>query len=327
MNPLLKITSLTLATVLALSLSGCSNSETSPFDAVKQTCDSFETGKTLDQATISADMNSVPTVELNDDALSSEKIETKVIVNGTGPKFVGNEMVSFEYVGINASTGETFVSTKFDGTDFSTQNLKAGESFDLCHALSGATVGSRIAAIFPAEMAHGGQGIADLNIAATDSLIFVFDIKKIYLPYAVGEAQPAQTGFPNVVLSSDNVPGITVPKSDAPTEFKLAVLKKGSGEKVKQGDLVTLHYSGFLWDGGEPFEASWDSGSPVQFELTQGQLIEGFIKAIDGQTVGSQVIAIIPPDLAYGDTASESIPANSTLIFVLDILGTDPVTQ
>ena len=43
-------------------------------------------------------------------------------------------------------------------------------------------------------------------------------------------------------------------------------------------------------------------------------------QAMVGQTIGSQVLMVIPPNLGYGDTAQGSIPANSTLIFVVDIL-------
>lgn len=112
-----------------------------------------------------------------------------------------------------------------------------------------------------------------------------------------------------------------MPTGDAPADFKVSTLLKGVGETVKLNDEITVHYSGFLW-GGDKFESTWDSGTPTQFELAEGQLIPGFIKALVGQTVGSQVIAIIPPEDGYGSTATGSIPADSTLIFVIDILAT-----
>jgi len=84
---------------------------------------------------------------------------------------------------------------------------------------------------------------------------------------------------------------------------------------------VTVHYTGYIWETGEVFDSSWESGKPAQFQLAEGQLIKGFIKAIEGQTVGSQVITVLPPAEGYGDAAQGSIPANSTLIFVIDILG------
>jgi peptidylprolyl isomerase len=92
-------------------------------------------------------------------------------------------------------------------------------------------------------------------------------------------------------------------------------------------DKVTLHYSGFLWSTGNPFDSSWDSGAPVQWELTETGFIKGFVEALNGAVVGSQVLAVIPPGDGYGDQASESIPANSTLVFVIDILGVDKAAK
>jgi peptidylprolyl isomerase len=103
--------------------------------------------------------------------------------------------------------------------------------------------------------------------------------------------------------------------------LKVAQLVKGAGEPVKDGDMVTMHYSGFIWADGSKFDSSWDRGEPAQFAVP-GQLIKGFGTGVVGQTVGSRVILVIPPSLGYGSEATGSIPADSTLIFVVDILGT-----
>jgi FKBP-type peptidyl-prolyl cis-trans isomerase len=134
-------------------------------------------------------------------------------------------------------------------------------------------------------------------------------------------SQPAVDGFPTVVLNEDGVPGITIPKTDAPTEFELAVLKKGDGAVVKKGATVTVHYTGALWSDNSIFDSSWTKGTPVSFNLEQ--VVPGFTQAIEGQTVGSQVIAVIPPALGYGDQENAGIPAGSTLVFVIDILETN----
>jgi peptidylprolyl isomerase len=61
----------------------------------------------------------------------------------------------------------------------------------------------------------------------------------------------------------------------------------------------------------------------VQWPLTETGFIKGFVDALDGAVVGSQVMAIIPPSFGYGDQASDTIPANSTLVFIIDVLGVD----
>jgi FKBP-type peptidyl-prolyl cis-trans isomerase len=321
-----KFIALAVSAALAVSLSGCAaaNPADKVFEGVVPACEAFTTGENADQIQVDTDMSKVPNVTFPT-PITSEVIETKVIVEGKGPKFTGNELVDMEFVGLNGGTGEVFQASKFDGTDFASQYLQAGETPDFCSALSGVRQGSRVAILFPAALGHGGQGVPDLGVGANDSIIFVFDLLKVFLPRATGEAQAsAGEGFPALVLDpKTGQPGITPSKSAAPTEFKLHTTIKGRGEPVKLGEVVTVHYTGYVWETGEVFDSSWESGKPTQFQLAEGQLIKGFIKAIEGQTVGSQVITVLPPSEGYGDAAQGSIPANSTLIFVIDILGTN----
>lgn len=319
-----KFIALAVTATLAVSLSGCAS--TSPadkvFEGVVPACESFTTGPNAEQIQVDSDMSKIPEVTFAT-PITAEVIETKIVVEGTGPKFTGNELVDMEFVGVNGGTGEVFQSSKFDGSDFASQYLKAGETPDFCSALSGIREGSRVAILFPPALAHGGQGVPDLGVGATDSIVFVFDLLKVFLPRAIGEAQgSAGEGFPALVLDpKTGQPGITPSKSAAPTEFKLHTTIKGRGEIVKLGEIVTVHYTGYIWETGEVFDSSWEGGKPTQFQLAEGQLISGFIKAIEGQTVGSQVITVLTPADGYGDAAQGSIPANSTLIFVIDILG------
>jgi peptidylprolyl isomerase len=138
---------------------------------------------------------------------------------------------------------------------------------------------------------------------------------------ATGSSVAPEAGFPSVVTTPEGIPGVTIPNAPAPTELKVAQLIRGEGEVVQKGQLVTMHYSGFVWDGSEKFDSSWDSGQPAQFQMQDGALIEGFLSAVVGQTVGSQVIAVIPPALGYGDAGAGTIPPGATLVFVIDILG------
>lgn len=315
-----KIIAALTATALTFSLGACSSSTDASFGNLKATCDPFESGSAVDSIKVTGDFGTVPEASF-DSPITSDKIETKVLSEGSGPAFTGDQFIELEFKAINGGTGETLQSTKFDGTDFGSQVIASGEYPDFCHALSGVRGGSRVAILFPAAFAHKSEGNAESGIGKDDSVVYIIDVRKVYLPYAVGDAQPAQAGFPSVVRAENGTPGITQLSSAAPSEFKLETLLKGAGEKVTQGDNITVHYSGFVW-GGEKFDSSWDRGQPAQFQLSEGQLIAGFIKALDGQTVGSQVVAVIPPSEGYGDQEQGSIPANSTLIFVIDILGT-----
>ena len=87
---------------------------------------------------------------------------------------------------------------------------------------------------------------------------------------------------------------------------------------------MVVKYTGWLTNGKQ-FDSSWDRDSTIDADLFsdssgQHQVIEGWQKGLVGQTVGSQVLLVIPPDQAYGDKEQGSIPANSTLVFVIDIL-------
>lgn len=91
---------------------------------------------------------------------------------------------------------------------------------------------------------------------------------------------------------------------------------------MQAGGSVTVHYTGVLWSDGTVFDSSWSRKSPATFSLNG--VVPGFAQALEGQTVGSQIVAIIPPELGYGDQDNGTIPSGSTLVFVIDILGTTP---
>jgi peptidylprolyl isomerase len=94
----------------------------------------------------------------------------------------------------------------------------------------------------------------------------------------------------------------------------------GDGAVVKAGDNVTVQYQGVNWTGGKVFDESWGRG-PTSF--TTDGVIAGFGAAMVGQTVGSRVVVIIPPDQGYGPQGGNSgagIAKDDTLVFVIDIL-------
>jgi FKBP-type peptidyl-prolyl cis-trans isomerase len=300
--------------LLVVSLTGCS--ATTNF-----ACEARGSGEQVEAVSVSANYGQTPEVSFPS-PLSAEGIQARVVVQGEGPVFTGRNLVEFEFSGYNGGSGELIQQTTFDGSESPTAFFGPDQVPNFCGALAGAKEGSRIVAIIPPEDAHAGQGIPSLGVGPTDSFVFIFDLRKIFLEKAAGAAVAAEAGFPSVVTTPEGIPGVTIPQTAPPEELKIAQLIRGSGEVVQMGQLVTMHYSGFLWDNSEKFDSSWDSGQAAQFELREGGLIEGFLKAVVGQPVGSQVIAIIPPAQGYGDAGAGSIPPGATLVFVIDILGT-----
>ncbi len=115
-------------------------------------------------------------------------------------------------------------------------------------------------------------------------------------------------------------------KVTTPSGLQYVDLKVGNGEVAKAGELVSVHYTGWLQkpDGskGQKFDSSKDRGQPFQFPLGGGQVIKGWDEGVQGMKVGGERELIIPPALGYGERgAGGVIPPNATLIFDVELLG------
>lgn len=97
------------------------------------------------------------------------------------------------------------------------------------------------------------------------------------------------------------------------------VIEQGAGAVPKAGDKVTTHYTGWLLDGTK-FDSSRDRGTPFSFTLGAGEVIKGWDEMLAEMRVGGRRTAIIPANLAYGSTAKPGIPANSTLVFDIELV-------
>ena len=328
-----KILATLAASALLISITGCSgiNSATDMYNSLKPVCGDVTAkspGATVSAIALTVPKNAAPKITFAA-PLVGDKTETKVFEAGTGPKVTGDQTVDLEYEIVNAGTGNVAQTSSFKGSDTTSQYLAPGMNPPFCSALGGVREGSTVAMYLPAKLAHGNQGIPQLKIGKQDAVIFVLKIAKVYLPHAVGNEQSPQSGFPSVVRAVDGTPGVTVP-TDSPfpkatkngaESVAIETLLQGVGPVVAKGDSVMLHYAGYTWADGAKFDSSWDKKAPVSFTLTDGAVIPGFLDAVVGQKVGSQIVAVIPPNLGYKDQAQGSIPANSTLVFVVDILG------
>lgn len=100
------------------------------------------------------------------------------------------------------------------------------------------------------------------------------------------------------------------------------ILKEGTGPNPKPTDQVTVHYKGTLLDG-TVFDSSYDRNEPATFVV--GQVIPGWVEALQLMKVGSKAKLFIPPSLAYGESgAGQEIGPNALLIFEVELLKTEP---
>ena len=101
--------------------------------------------------------------------------------------------------------------------------------------------------------------------------------------------------------------------------LKTEDLLVGSGKEIKDGDKAIVNYKGTLVDG-TVFDSTDKYGASFGFTLGSGEVIEGWDQGVAGMKVGGKRKLTIPPELGYGATPMGTIPANSTLIFEIELV-------
>lgn len=324
-----KIPAVLVATSALLLLAGCASSgsgasatATSTNKAASTACTAPKSGSVSDAVKVTGAKNAEPTVTFAK-PLKAKDTQRSTVTQGTGSKVENGETVDVALVAYNGATGAKLTSNGYAGT--STIPLTVGDSSmipGLTQAVECAPVGSRLVTTTTAKDAWGDADPTSLNLKKTDTVVFVVDVLDVVPTKADGTPQPAQSGFPTVKLASDGKPTVTIQKGfTAPTTTKVEVLKKGTGATVASGDEVTVQYQGVNARTGKVFDQSWGRGLST-FDTTQ--VVKGFSTALVGQTVGSQVLAVIPPADGYGSggNSQAGIKGTDTLVFVVDILKT-----
>ena len=116
-------------------------------------------------------------------------------------------------------------------------------------------------------------------------------------------------------------PEIDFPDGPAPADLEITEIWEGNGPEAKAGDRVRVHYVGVAYSTGEEFDASWNRGDPLEFQLGVGQVIAGWDQGVQGMKVGGRRKLVIPSHLAYGERgAPGAIAPGETLIFVCDLV-------
>jgi FKBP-type peptidyl-prolyl cis-trans isomerase len=108
-------------------------------------------------------------------------------------------------------------------------------------------------------------------------------------------------------------------KEEKVTDLKIEDIKIGTGAEAVSGKAVTVNYRGTLTDGTQ-FDSSYDRSTPFTFNLGAGEVIKGWDLGVQGMKIGGKRKLTIPANLGYGARVIGTIPANSTLIFEVELL-------
>jgi len=233
-------------------------------------------------------------------------------IEGIGNLATPGREVTIQYVGYDYETGKKFVSSWDQGKPF-TFTLGKGEVIPGWEeGLDGLEGGDRRELVLPPDLTEGSY---PPGIPKGKAVVFVVDA----IPPKGTKPKPEPKPKPKPTTNKTK-PKVEVPKGPPPKKLVIKDLETGKGPEAKIGDEVTVHYVGVLYKTGKQFDASWDRGEPFTFELGVGQVIAGWEQGIEGMKVGGRRELIIPPELAYGSEGGGTIPPNSTLIFVVDLL-------
>lgn len=314
-----------LALGLSLALTGCQGSSEQADPTPSQSAEETPTATPTPEATTITDLSSI---SVSDDMSAAPQVDatwplkvdqtmSTTIVAGTGRQIPSEEAtVSVQYVGINASTGETFDSSWDYGTPvtFALSNLVTGFKQEL----NGVAVGSRVLMALAPEDGYGASGgNAQAGIGAEDTILFVVDVIDVALDAPEGQSQDLPAGLPHVDQSGE-VPTITIGSAAEPTETTVNDLITGTGRALGADDSLGSHAVCVTWDGTEYYN---DYGEELAFDSAQGQVHKALWEALQGHTIGSRVLVTMPGSIAYPNgSTSPAIEANTSVACVVDLL-------
>jgi FKBP-type peptidyl-prolyl cis-trans isomerase len=256
----------------------------------------------------------------------SKNLAVKTVIAGSGKTVAENDFIQANYLGQIWSTAKVF-DQSYDRTPLLMQ-LAAGSIIDgWRYGLAGKKVGSRVLMAVPPTWGYGSAGNSQAGIKGTDTLVFVVDVLNSFnsKSSSTGKAV-AQTdaALPKIGTNTDGkAPSIDIPKVDPPKKLVSNYVLEGDGPEVKSAQTVLCQFRGEVWDSGKVFEQTYESGRLAQFSVEQMQeVVKGLAQGITGKKVGSRIVVVTPPDLAYGNNPPSGgvVKKGSTLVFTVDIL-------
>ncbi len=257
----------------------------------------------IDDIVVGADANGSPTIEFPADREYTQ-VQTRFEWEGDGDVLEKGDPILLDIYAVSLLTGDVVRTTHDDsegGVGLPEPALLTPDHIgqELYDALLGKRAGSRILHVSP--KANGWE-----NIGAVAMVVDVVPTR------ATGTPQPTRTDLPIVDLGANGEPTVTLRDDPAPDAVVVQTLIQGEGEQIRKGSHVLLNYVAVDYETGEVWQSSWaPDTAPWEVQIGVGQTIPGLDNGLIDRTAGSQVLLVIPPTQAYGETA---------LVFVVDIL-------
>ncbi len=229
---------------------------------------------------------------------SNAELVYNKIEAGSGPSPEPGDLVAVHYTG-TLEDGTVFDSSRERGQPFYF-TLGAGEVIEgWDRGIARMREGGRAELIIPPELAYGPSG-AGAVIPPNATLNFDVELVEVL---SGSPTELPEDGF-----------------SETDSGLRYATIEEGDGATAETGQMVLVHYTGWLEDGTR-FDSSLTRSEPFSFTLGAGDVIDGWDEGVAGMQVGEKRQLIIPPDLAYGDQgAGGAIPPGATLIFEVELL-------
>lgn len=224
----------------------------------------------------------------------------------------------------DGQSGKTVISTLDRGQQPLEAQLGNQVFPSLTQALTGKSAGSRVVVASTSDDAYGDSGSPQIGIKGGDPVVMVADILSTdpasVLDGPSGATLPAPATAPRLKEANGAPVGLDFVGLRKPAKLVVIPLREGTGPAVDRPDRIVADYLGQVWNAAKPFEETFTK-EPAKFSIGISKVIKAWDLALAGQKEGARVMLICPPALAYGSAAQPNIPANSTLVFVIDVLG------
>jgi len=253
--------------------------------------------------------------------------ELAIVQEGDGVPAQEGASVDFQVAAYLGSSGQFLTASSFV-PDETIRRIVSPESQDYFErSLVCAKAGDRLVITDTVEQVFGP--IPEDELIQNDSTVVVIvDVVQSYLQEATGYWNFYKEGAPLVVTHPDGFHGVVMPSTAPPSDLLVHTVKQGEGAPLAEGDTAVATFTAVVWETGQVFASSFGQGTPINVNLRSPDLEEnssvlpGLYNGLLGQTVGSQVVIVVPPGEGYTEgQLPDGVPDGATLVYVFDIVG------